>query len=104
MTISAYLFGEVAALLTLVLFTFDSPIWKTLISSRGLRLFGMLALFWFIIEQVAITFNIWSFTGKGTAGVFLMRLPLEEYIFVAFHILYCAVLVLSLNAGRNASD
>ena len=90
---SAYLFLEISLFVFLLGFGWEDltlrkfPLRPLLLSACGL------AVFWFVIDQVAIGLGLWMFPvgGGGTLPIRLFSLPIEEYLLFFFHTLVCAV-------------
>jgi lycopene cyclase domain-containing protein len=60
-----------------------------------------LAVFWFVIDQIAIKLNLWTFPEAGTLPIRFFSLPIEEYILFFLHTLICFI---SLKHFSGAED
>lgn len=89
---SSYLFAELTAASTFLLFFYDRIPWKEMCERRLMQRLVALFAFWLLVEQAAIALNVWSFSGNGVIGLRFLQLPIEEYIFIFLHIVFCATL------------
>jgi len=96
-TSSAYLFLEVGIIVFFLGFGWEH--WRVQeLRSRWLWLAaGSLALFWFVIDEIAIRLNLWTFPDSGTLPIRILALPIEEYLLFFVHTLICFVLLRQLS-------
>ena len=89
----AYLFLELAIVVFILGFGWEYWHAKQFGSRTFLFAVMILAGFWFVLDQIAVRFGLWTFPQNGTLPVRLLELPLEEYILFFLHTLICFVLV-----------
>jgi lycopene cyclase domain-containing protein len=53
----------------------------------------LLAIVWFLIDQVAVGLGLWSFPQGGTLRIRLLSLPVEEYLLFFVHTVVCFLLL-----------
>ena len=89
----AYLFVELALLLTILGFCHGAFEWCELLSRRiGGRLL-LLFVLWLVVDLVAVRLGLWAFPQGGTLSFRFLGLPLEEYILFWLHTLLTFMLV-----------
>ncbi|HEX4952253.1 MAG TPA: lycopene cyclase domain-containing protein [Thermoanaerobaculia bacterium] len=98
---NAYLFLELAVIAYLLGYC-----WEHLrlgaVRWRGLALTATsLALFWFVVDQIALRLGLWTFPAGGTLGFRLCGLPLEEYLLFLLHTLVCLALLRQYSLGQR---
>lgn len=89
----AYLFLELTALVYLVGFggrylqirDFANPLLFRTVA-------GLVAL-WFIVDQIAVGLDLWTFPANGSLRVRFLDLPLEECMLLILHPFVCYALV-----------
>lgn len=84
---------QVAVLLTIYLFTFDTPVLRPLLTRRFAYRALLLACLWFVVEEVGVGLGIWYYPRGGTLGLSLLRLPVEEYLMFFTHAALCQMLL-----------
>lgn len=89
----SYLLMQIAVLLTIYMFTFDTADLRVLTSKRFLVRTGFLSLAWLGVEQLGVALGIWYYPGLGTLPVRLFGLPVEEYVMLFTHAVLCQMLV-----------
>ena len=90
---SAYLFIEVGLLVFVLGFGWESWSLRRLFG-RPLRsrVLG-LALFWLLVDLIAVQIGLWSFPDGGSLPIRILGLPVEEYLLFVLHSLVCYVLL-----------
>lgn len=94
MTLSSpYLFLELALFVFLLGFGWEQ--WRLReLWSRWFWLSALcLACFWFVVDQIAVRLNLWTFPPSGSSSFRLLSLPLEEYFLFFLHTVVCFILL-----------
>ena len=100
-TEAAYLFLEISVLAYMVGFGWE--LWSIhrfwtrdyLYTALGL------ALFWFVIDEIAIYLGLWTFPEGGTLSFRVFSLPIEEYLLFFFHTIICFIFVTNYNSKKK---
>lgn len=98
---AAYLFLELAVVAFLLGYCWEHLSfrrlgrWPLLLAAIGL------ASFWFVVDQIALYLNLWTFPQGGTLPFRLFDLPLEEYVLFFLHTLVCLGLLRQYSADRR---
>jgi lycopene cyclase domain-containing protein len=84
---------QVAILLTIYLCSFDTPVFRPLLTRRFALRALLLACLWFGVEELGLALHIWYYPREGTLGFRIFRLPLEEYLMFFTHAALCQMLL-----------
>ena len=89
----AYLFTEITALI--MIYTFTSPFvnWKIFFHKAILIRSAIMFVLWILIDQVAVSLSIWSFSNDNSFVALILNLPVEEYILFILHSIFCVVFI-----------
>lgn len=90
----SYVLFAGAALLTVLVIGYDSRVHRIATSRRFWHCCGVLFIFWFIVDQVAIELALWHYPARGTIPIRILRIPLEEYVLFVIHTILTLILVL----------
>jgi lycopene cyclase domain-containing protein len=101
MNSSAYLFLELALLVFVIGFGWEHCDIATFRSRSFVRAAFVLATIWFVIDEVAVHLDLWTFPESGTLPVRLFSLPIEEYVLFYLHAVICLVWVRQLSRARR---
>ena len=93
MASSAYLFLELSITAFIVGFGWEHFRLRELLSRAFWVPALCLACVWFVVDQVAIRFTIWTFPGPGTLTFRCLSLPIEEYVLFLLHTVLCFILL-----------
>jgi lycopene cyclase domain-containing protein len=91
MSLSPYLFLELALFVFLLGFGWEQWRLRELWSRWFLLTALSLAVFWFAIDQIAIWLGLWSFPATAESSFRLASLPVEEYVMFLFHTVVCFI-------------
>ena len=61
----------------------------------------LLAGLWFVVEQAALFFGLWTYPPGGTLPIRVLALPIEEYIVFFLHTVTCFALLLRETARAD---
>ena len=95
-----YVVMQIAVLLTVYLFTFDTSSSRDLYQRRFLLRAFALTLLWFAVEQAGVRLGIWYYPEGGTLPIRIAELPLEEYFMFFTHAVLCQLLVAHVLRGK----
>jgi len=90
---TAYLFLELAIVVYFVGFGWHYWRAATLRSRASLFAAAALAALWFVLDQIALHFNLWTFPEGGSMPIRLLSLPVEEYLLFFIHTFVCLILI-----------
>jgi lycopene cyclase domain-containing protein len=99
----SYIYIEICTLALLL------ALWRQPLNIRELHKRGfflgttILFLFWWIIDELAVSFQIWTFPPEGTLPIRILRLPIEEYIIFLIHSGLTFALIALLRTSRGKS-
>ena len=89
----SYLFLEIAVFITIYIIAQNFIQLKEFLNKVLISKFIVLIFFWFIIDQIAIHLNLWSFPTGKTLNFRFFNLPLEEYTLFLLHSIVCYMLI-----------
>jgi len=89
----AYLFLELAIIVYFIGFGWEY--WRAARLRSRTTWIAVFALscVWFVLDQVALHFGLWTFPDGGSLPVRIFALPIEEYILFFIHTLICLMLL-----------
>jgi lycopene cyclase domain-containing protein len=96
---TSYLFLELAMVVFFVGFCWEHIRSVGLTTWRFWRPALLLAAFWLVLDQIAVSLRIWAFPASGTLPIRILHLPVEEYILFLAHTLICILLLRLYKAG-----
>jgi len=88
---SPYLFLELALFTFLLGFGWEQWRLSELFSPRFLLTAVALAVFWFVIDQIAVELGLWTFPKTPSSSFRLLSLPIEEYMLFFLHTVVCFI-------------
>jgi lycopene cyclase domain-containing protein len=59
-----------------------------------------LAVFWFVIDQIAVRLGLWSFPSIKESTFRVVSLPLEEYVMFFLHTVVCFIFLKHYTHGE----
>lgn len=86
-----YLAAELLALGAVLVLFGEIIDWRQLTRRVALQRYAIIAVAWLVIEQIAVSHNLWTFPARGTLTVRILGLPLEELAFLPTHVFFTAV-------------
>lgn len=89
----SYIFLEIAIFITIAIIAQNFIQFREFLNKQLILKFIALIIFWFIIDQIAIHLNLWSFPIGKTLNFRFFNLPLEEYILFLLHSIVCYMLI-----------
>lgn len=101
MSLSPYLFLELALFVFVVAFGWEQWRLRELWSRWFVLTAVGLAVFWFAIDQIAIVLGLWSFPPTEKSTIRLLSLPMEEYVLFFFHTIVCFIFLKYYSDGDN---
>jgi|SRR5579864_2222070 len=81
----SYIYIEICTV-ALLLALWRQPLHVQELRKRGFFLgTAILFVFWWAIDELAVSFQIWTFPPEGTLPIRIFRLPIEEYVLFLIH-------------------